>query len=156
MGYVKDNKNLLTYNQWSAGEYENSPDIFVVKYYIKNINTPEYSDIGELSIKLTRTENGGTGGSYGQISYENSIPNKTLTASATIKTKETEVDMILLDKLSTQEFKAKYVRVPTNFCGNVNVSLESNELNSSFAIQFNNRGNKNDFLYVDNTSLIIS
>ena len=51
---MKDTKNLLTHNQWSAGEYENSPEIFEKEPNITKICSNDYSDIGEQSIKITK------------------------------------------------------------------------------------------------------
>lgn len=50
---MKDNNNLLSYNQWTTGEYNNNTIGFQNKAILSNI----WSDIGEYSLKLNRKNN---------------------------------------------------------------------------------------------------
>ena len=150
---MKDTNNLLTHNQWSAGEYENTPEIFSVKPYVNNICTNNYSDIGEQSIKITKLQ---SSGSYARIMYNNGISNKTVTASATIKTENNSATLILLEIGSNGLINQQSVDVPANSFTKVNVSLHSTTSNTSFGVQFNNNGNVNSFIHIDNVSLYAS
>lgn len=150
---MKDTNNLLNFNYWSAGEYENKLN-YMITIDSGAIITNEYSDIGESSIKQIRTADGASGGSYIRINYNNSIINKTITASATIKTTDYDVDVIIGEKADVTN--AYSTVVPANSCRNVSVSLVSSSSNTSFFIQVNNRGNKNSVVYVDNISLFSS
>ena len=91
---MKDTNNLLTHNQWTCGEYANNPEMFNIAYLVNRVCTNKYSDIGEQSIKLTKL---GSSGSYARVSYNQSIINKTVTASATIKTENATAFLILLE-----------------------------------------------------------
>ena len=150
---MKDNNNLLSHNQWTAGEYENYPEIFYTAPMTDRICTNDYSSIGEQSIKLTKL---GSPGSYARVSYNQSIINKTVTASVTIKTENATVLLILLERDGTNIIQQRNVTVPSNSFMNISVSLESTSSNTSFGIQFNNNGDVGSFIHIDNISLTVS
>ena len=50
---IKDKNNLLTFNQWSGGQYNNNTTDFIVKMGGTLSVSTEYSTIGETSIKST-------------------------------------------------------------------------------------------------------
>lgn len=52
---IKDKSNILTYNQWSATEYNNNFNNFAQLNTVTS--THDHTSIGETSIKLTKTDN---------------------------------------------------------------------------------------------------
>lgn len=52
---MKDTNNKLDYNVWSCGEYNNNLDNFFPASDAKVIVNNEWSNIGESSLKITRT-----------------------------------------------------------------------------------------------------
>ena len=149
---VKDNNNLLSHNQWSAGEYENYPEIFYTAPMTDRICTNEYSSIGEQSIKLTKKADSGT---YARASYDNSIINKTVTASAMIKTNNPG-QLVLLEISGNTLITQNMVTIPAGSCAVFTVSLNSSNDNSRFGIQFSNHGDKYSSMYIDDLYLSIS
>lgn len=150
---MKDTGNLLTYNQWTCGEYENSPEIFTLAQQVNKTCTNKYSDIGEQSIKITKLA---VSGSYSRIIYNQSIINKTVTASATIKTEDNSATFFLLELDRYNVINQKYVTIPSNSFIKVTLLLEGGTSNTLFAIQFNNNGDVNSFIHIDNISLTVS
>ena len=149
---MKDNNNLLSHNQWSAGEYENYPEIFYTAPMTDRICTNEYSSIGEQSIKLTKKADSGT---YARASYDNSIINKTVTASAMIKT-NSPGQLVLLEISENTLITQNMVTIPAGSCTVFTVSLNSGNDNSRFGIQFSNHGDKYSSMYIDDLYLSIS
>lgn len=149
---MKDNNNLLSHNQWSAGEYENYPEIFYTAPMTDRICTNEYSSIGEQSIKLTKIADSGA---YARVSYDNSIINKTVTASAMIKTNN-RGELILIEISGNNIITTNRVTIPAGSCAVFTVSLNSGNDNSRFGIQFSNHGDKYSSIYIDDICLSVS
>ncbi|WP_296862196.1 hypothetical protein [uncultured Methanobrevibacter sp.] len=147
---MKDTNNLLEYNEWSAGEYNNT--IPVTPYNIIGICTNTYSSIGEQSIKLTR--NGP--GANARISYNYSIINKTIVASAHIRTESTNAQLLLIELNSSGTIQQNVVTIPSNTQGTFSVSLISGSNNSKFIIQFSNTGDIGSVIFIDNIILTVS
>lgn len=131
---MKDNDNVLNYNIWSAGEYENNPEIFYGNPIISRICTNEWSIIGEQGIKLTKKN---SSESYVRIYHNQSFINKTVTASATIKTYNSAAYLYLFEANSSGFIQSRSVFVPANSVSKVNVSLVSGSNNTRFGVQFN-------------------
>ena len=149
---MKDNNNILDYNTWTAGEYENTPEIFYTAPMTDRICTNDYSSIGEQSIKLTKKADSGT---YARVSYDNSIINKTVTASAMIKTNNPG-ELILIEFSGNNIITTNRVTIPAGSCAVFTVSLNSGNDNSRFGIQFSNHGDKYSSMYIDDLYLSIS
>ena len=147
---MKDNSNLLEHNEWSAGEYNNT--IPVTPYNIIGICTNTYSSIGEQSLKLTR--NGP--GANARISYNQSIINKTIVASAHIRTESTNAQLLLIELNSSGTIQQNVVTIPSNTQGTFSVSLISGSNNSKFIIQFSNTGDIGSVIFIDNIILTVS
>ena len=131
---MKDNDNVLNYNIWSAGEYENNPEIFYGNPITSRICANEWSIIGEQGIKLTKKN---SSESYVRIYHNQSFIDKTVTASATIKTYNSAAYLYLVEANSSSIIQSRSVFVPANSVSNVNVSLVSGSNNTRFGVQFN-------------------
>lgn len=64
---MKDTNNLLDHNTWSSEEYNNNPEIFNLAPSTMRIVSNEYSNIGESSIRLTKTA---ASGAYARITQQ--------------------------------------------------------------------------------------
>ena len=148
---MKDTNNLLTHNQWSAGEYGNTIPVILVN--MLGVITNNYSDIGEQSLKLTKNA---SSGSYSRIIYNQSIINKTVTVSAHIRTVDTKAQLLLSELDSNDNtIQTGTVNIPTNSYGTFTSSLISGSNNSKFVIHFGNIGGQNSDIYVDDISLTV-
>ena len=149
---MKDNNNLLSHNQWAAGEYENT--IPVILTNMLGVITNNYSDIGEQSLKLTKNA---SSGSYSRIIYNQGIINKTVTISAHIRTVDTNAQLLLLELDSNgSTIQSRTVNIPSNTYGTFNTSLISGSNNSKFVIQFSNIGGQGSDIYVDDIIFTVS
>ena len=150
--FVKDTNNLLSHNQWTAGEYGNT--IPVILANMLGVITNNYSDIGEQSLKLTKNA---PSGSYSRITYNQSIINKTVTVSAHIRTVDTNAKLLLLELDSNSStIQSRTVNIPSNSYGTFNTSLISGSNNSKFVIQFSNIGGQGSDIYVDDIIFTVS
>lgn len=149
---MKDNNNLLDYNTWSAGEYENTPEIFYAAPLMSRICSNEWSIIGEQGIKLTKE---GPSGAYGRIFYNQSFNNKTITASATIRTYDSAAYLYVLESNGPTIVQTRNVFVPANSVSDVSVSLVSGSENTRFGVQFN-IDEEVGFINIDNIRLVSS
>ena len=149
---MKDTNNLLSHNQWTAGEYENTIPATLANTI--GVITNNYSDIGEQSLKLTKNA---SSGSYSRIIYNQSIINKTVTISAHIRTEDTICQLLLLEVDSNgSTIQSRTVNIPSNSYGTFNISLISGSNNSKFVIHFGNIGGQGSDIYVDNIMLTAS
>ena len=147
---MKDTNNLLTHNQWSAGEYNKT--LPVALFNLEGICTNTYSIIGEQSLKLTRTG----AGANARINYNSSISNKTVVVSAHVRTESTIAHLLLMELNSSGTIQQNIVAIPSNTQGTFSVSLVSGSTNSNFIIQFSNPGDIGSVIYVDDVSLTVS
>ena len=149
---MKDTNNLLSHNQWTAGEYENTIPTTLANTI--GLITNKYSYIGEQSLKLTKNA---SSGSYSRIIYNQSIINKTVTISAHIRTEDTICQLLLLELDSNSStIQSITVNIPSNSYGTFNTSLISGSNNSKFVIHFGNIGGQGSDIYVDNIMLTSS
>lgn len=149
---MKDNNNLLSHNQWTAGEYGNSIPVMLVNTI--GVITNKYSNIGEQSLKLTKNA---SSGSYSRIIYNQSIINKTVTISAHIRTEDTICQLLLLELDSNgSTIQSRTVNIPSNSYGTFNTSLISGSNNSKFVIHFSNIGGQGSDIYVDDIIFTVS
>lgn len=150
---MKDTNNLLTHNQWSAGEYENKNTIFDKSNKMKEALSNSYSNIGEQSIKITKQESG----AYSRLFYLDNIINKTFTVSASIKSnKYYDTQFILAESYNTgKTIQAKAVTIPKNTTSkNVSVTLTTSSICEAVSIQINiNYAPEGTSCYIDNLNL---
>lgn len=149
---VKDNNNLLNFNQWSCGEYNNNLNDFTLNttQQQKNIISNDYSKIGENSLKMISSQTA----DYIRIWYLTELKNKKITCKLHIKTEET-IDILLREYDSNNTIiSIKY----TTFtgCGDVSLILNSsNTSNNKFLLQISNVP-KDKIVYVDDIILTTS
>ena len=148
---MKDTSNLLTTNEWSAGEYENIMPLQIFNTIA--ILTKTYSSIGEQSVRLTKNA---SSGSYSRITYNQSILNKTITASAHIRTCESTAQLLLLEIDTNRDMlQNRSITIPSNSHGNFSISLDSGSADNKFIIQFSNLGVIGDNIFVDDICLTV-
>ncbi|MCR5026981.1 MAG: hypothetical protein K6A34_06040 [Methanobrevibacter sp.] len=151
--FVKDNNNLLDYNTWSCGEYNNNPEIFnVAPNTIRTVST-EYSNIGESSIRLTKTADSGA---YSRITHTENLSNKTVIASAHIRSATQKSVLIIIEFNGSSVIQQASVDVPANTSKKVNVSLNTGNSCSAVGVQFNNNDGNGSIIFVDDISLVAS
>lgn len=144
---MKDNNNLLSHNQWSAGEYENSK-AQSMDWGATVYKTNEYSIVGESSLKVIRTES-----THGvRFNYSNSIINKTITARLSLRTENTI--WVALREMNSNDVINQTTSSFTGI-GDVELLLSSSNNNSSFQIQLYGIPDGN-IVFVDNLRLVSS
>ena len=151
--FVKDTNNLLDHNTWSSGEYNNNPEIFNLAPSTMRIVSNEYSNIGESSIRLTKTA---ASGAYARITHTENLSNKTVTASAHIRSATQKATMIIIELNGSSIVQQASVDVPANTSKTVSVSLNTGNSCSAIAVQFNNNDGKDSIIFVDDISLVSS
>lgn len=150
---MKDTNNLLDHNTWSSGEYNNNPEIFNLAPSTMRIVSNEYSNIGESSIRLTKTV---ASGAYARITHTENLSNKTVTASAHIRSATKKATMIIIELNGSSIVQQASVDVPANTSKTVSVSLNTGNSCSAIAVQFNNNDGKDSIIFVDDISLVSS
>lgn len=149
---MKDNTNLLDYNQWSATEYGENLD------YLYNDNnkitvqpTKEWSEIGENSLKIKNNINKGD---WFRIWYNNTLPNKTVTLKITIRTSPNNIGQVMLQELNNWDtINATSVQIPKDTVEDIELSLVASNNHTRFAIYIKNYDVSNSDVFVDNISL---
>ena len=127
MDYVKDTNNLLSYNQWSCGEYDIS-QAQSIDWGVTIHKTNEYSVIGEYSLKAIGESSAGI-----RFNYDNSISNKTVTAKLSLRTEKTI--WVALREMAPNSTVINTSSISFTGCGDVELSLSSSNNNTSFQIQ---------------------
>lgn len=93
---MKDNNNLLGYNVWSAGDYDNSlTNIQCNQDNQKIIISNDWSVNGENSFKITR--GGGTSYNWCRLRYPDNTPGRTLTCTFKVYAPSATADIWLCD-----------------------------------------------------------
>lgn len=93
---MKDNNNLLNYNQWSTGEYQDNTEGYLTNAIIQT--SKEYSMIGENSLKVINNTSS-TKTTY--TSPINVASNKTYTLSCILFNPKSQVNVVLESNKST-------------------------------------------------------
>ena len=149
---MKDTNNLFSYNQWTAGEYNNNLNDFTLNntQQQQNIISNDYSKIGESSLKMISSQTG----DYIRIWYSNELKNKNVTSKIHIKSEET-ID-VLLREYDSNNTLISLKHTTFSGCGNVSLSLtSSNTTNNKFLLQISNIP-KDKIVYVDDIMLTAS
>ncbi len=146
---MKDTNNLLTYNQWSAGDYEQSTNglINASGYQVQLSN--QWSHIGENSFKITRIGDSGT-----WAECDTDTNKKELTASCSILAGNgCGLRVILYYTDDTTIFESVTIPASNNIqTPSVNIVADSTKTVSKVALRINNISS-NSFVYVDNIKI---
>ena len=141
---MKDNNNLLSHNQWSCGEYDNS-QAQSIDWGVTIHKTNEYSVIGECSLKAIGESSAGI-----RFNYDNPISNKTVTARLSLRAENTI--WVTLREMAPNSVVINTSSISFTGCGDVELSLSSSSNNTSFQIQLFSIP-VNAVVYIDNVRL---
>ena len=144
---MKDTNNILSYNQWSCGEYDIS-QAQSIDWGVTIHKTNEYSVIGEQSLKAIATSANGI-----RFNYNNSLTNKTVTAKLYLRSEN--VIWASLREMSSNNEVINSKSSSFTGIGDVELSLSSSSNNSSFQIQLFSIP-INAVVYIDNVRLYSS
>lgn len=150
---MKDKNNVLTYNQWSGTDYLNNTTEFIrssgnVLIELSN----EWSVNGENSLKITKLL---TSSYWIQARYYSTIINEELTGKLTIKTKQSNVRIYLVEILNSSFINSNSVTIPNNTVAPVEILLNSGENNTAFALHVEILGDINNTCFIDNLELFV-
>lgn len=144
--FVKDTNNLLEYNQWSGTDY--TKDITGItslnNSIIESVN--KWSDIGENSFKLTRTDN-----SLTTVCRMN-ITNLTIGSNITLKLTTYNTNSNITIRLMDDNTIISDVVVPKSDTSTI-VSLSGDVTNTTLIMRVI-LSNNNSYCYLDNISVI--
>ena len=144
--FVKDTNNLLEYNQWSGTDY--TKDITGITSLNNSIieSMNKWSDIGENSFKLTRTDNSLT------TACRMNITNLTIGSNITLKLTTYNTNSNITIRLMDDNTIISDVVVPKSDTSTI-VSLSGDVTNTTLIMRVI-LSNNNSYCYLDNISVI--
>lgn len=149
---MKDTSNLLDYNQWSAGEYENNTNPFITNTSIIQ-SSNQYSVIGEQSLKILKKS---TTGNHVYTILNYAEHGKVVTLSVMVRSGNEYVNLQFIEQEGNTNIKTSSVKIPANTVSKASTSLTTSNSNTRLRIQFSSADEVDSCIYIDDINLTVS
>ncbi|MCR5026980.1 MAG: hypothetical protein K6A34_06035 [Methanobrevibacter sp.] len=144
---MKDNNNLLSYNQWSTGEYNNS--LIGVNGGLCQISN-EFSSIGEYSFKIIRDS------AHNWVELRTNAEGNSFTGSCNIYSLVDGECLLICTYTDNTQSYSNVLFYGNNNIQNLSVSIDKNPDKTLNYLSLRIKLASDSFIYMDNPSIILS